>query len=781
MLAVAAGVALGGLHREALRRVLLGTVDPRPLALFRIAFGLCLLGLVAETAPLATYLFSDEGLLPSAAVPEVFDGPERYADGPPDAWAWLQYVMGGRWSLLAFRDDPTFVHAHVAALAVACVGLTIGCWTRTCAVLVWLLLASLLRRGNAHWGGEQVFTGFAFVLMFARSGAAYSVDAWRRARALARDQRLDLREGPGDGGGAPPSPDHPRGLAAIYRRAPAWPQALLLVQLGIAYAANGWIKSGATWASGDTLRLALHLDRHTRIDWHALAVALGPWPFRLATWGVMWWERLFPLMLVGLWLRAVARSGAPSLSEPARMASRGCWLVIVGALATWAAVPGALAEQPGPLAAARSSMLGVSAAVVTVMFVLGTARLRSPRLRWLRWLVDPRPWLGFGLLFHAISMVFFELGAFVGATVSAYVLCGIGPTCVRWVQRLARALGRLGVPVPAHLRREQPAPAEDPELPHLHRDAAMLPRWAWWAAGAIVLAGGVLGLRAALHGLAWWHGGWFVAAAGLVVVGWRVARRARGALSNEAMPWAYGPAGRLAAGSLLVYHALALGVSQTPKWPSVPWRGAARELVSPWMDLSFTKQLWSMFAPNGPVRNHTVRTLIVDQAGVSHDLRTELEHPENLPRPHLLHDRWRKVDAGLSGSRSKLASWHARWLCRRWALDHGGEPPAEVVLERVSAPFPPMRPLDAQAWFWEHAEVAPLVEVRCGEEPFAQLDPELRERHGLPPAPPGSLVTPDPMPLRHDPLAPLWWSGGLMLVGVLAAWAREDRIRASRG
>src|SRR5262245_52489178 len=115
VLAVAAGLGLCGLHREALRRVLLGTVDPRPLALFRIAFGLCLLALVVGIAPLSTYLFSDEGLLPSAAAPRLFDGPERYADGPPGAWAFLQYAMGGRWSLLHFRDDPAFAHAHVAA------------------------------------------------------------------------------------------------------------------------------------------------------------------------------------------------------------------------------------------------------------------------------------------------------------------------------------------------------------------------------------------------------------------------------------------------------------------------------------------------------------------------------------------------------------------------------------------------------------------------------------------------------------------------------------------
>jgi hypothetical protein len=769
MIAVAAVMGLASLHREALRRVLLGTVDPRPLALFRIGFGLCLLALVLEIAPLSTYLFSDEGLLPSAAVPQVYGGPAQPGDGD----GLLPYLSGGRWSLLHFRDDPAFVHAHVAMLALACVGLVIGWYTRPCAVLAWLLLASLLRRGDAHWGGEQTFTGLLFVLMFARSGAAYSVDAWRRARALARRGQLDLRNGLDEGGGAPPGPGHPQGLAAIYPRVPAWPQALLVAQLALAYTVNGWTKSGPTWVSGDTLRLALHLDKYARMDWHGLAVALGPWPFRLATWGVLWWERLFPLLLVGLWLRAVARSGAPALLGPARMASRTCWLALAGALAGWAFVPGALAEDPA-VASTRAWALGVGAMTLVLLVALGPWLRRSARLRWL---LAPRLWLGFGLVFHVVSVVLFELGAFVSATVSAYVLCGIGPTCVGWVQRAMRGLARAGVPMPAHLRRKTPVRAEDPSLPHLHRDAAALPGWAWWSAGALVLAGGVLALLPGTRSLAWWHGSWLVTAAGLVAVGWRTARRTSVVEPSLAAPWAHGPAGRLAAGGLLAYHLVALSVWQLPRWPSVPWRDDARALVEPWMELSFTRQLWSMFAPNGPRRNQTVRTTIVDAAGAVHDLHTELERPENLRRPYLLHDRWRKIDEAVGGYRAWLAPWHARYLCRRWALEHDGEPPVEVALERVVAAFPPMRPLDAETYFWEHAEVVPIVRVRCEVEPFAQLDPEVRRRYGLPPAAAEPLVDAPrtPPPRRPDPPAPLWPLSALVLAGAIAVWTRADR------
>ena len=66
--------------------------------------------------------------------------------------------------------------------------------------------------------------------------------------------------------------------------------------------------------------------------------------------------------------------------------------------------------------------------------------------------------------------------------------------------------------------------------------------------------------------------------------------------------------------------------------------------------------------------------------------------------------------------------WHARWWCRRWALEHG-EPPAEVVLEQLIAPIEPLAPTRVD--FWARARVEPLARIRCDSEPFAQLVDEL--------------------------------------------------------
>ena len=103
-LATLAAIGLVAVHREALRRVLLRAGDPRPLALFRICFGLCVLLNLVEVWPHAVYLFSDEGLIPHAAVAQVHgmqamlgvgDG-VRSPDGFVDAAGAAHYLASGR-------------------------------------------------------------------------------------------------------------------------------------------------------------------------------------------------------------------------------------------------------------------------------------------------------------------------------------------------------------------------------------------------------------------------------------------------------------------------------------------------------------------------------------------------------------------------------------------------------------------------------------------------------------------------------------------------------------
>jgi hypothetical protein len=786
-MAAVAVVGLALLHREGLRRALLRAVDPRPLAAVRVLFGLCLLLGSLEVMPLHEYVFSDEGLTPSAAVPQVHgraalagygDGVRQPA-GFDGAWSVIRYVTSGRWSLLHFWDSPGFVRGYFLLFVLACGAMIAGWRTRAATAATWLLLVGMLRRGDAHWGGEQVYCGFLVLLVFARAGEAWSVDNWLRCRRLRRRGLLSEAGGPGDGAGAAPGPGRPQGLAAIYRRVPAWPQLLIAAQLAICYVANGWAKSGEMWESGEAMVYVLHLDRHVRADFHGVVLALGAWPLKLATLAVLWWERLFPLVLIGLWLRAAAEVGAPRCERP-RLA-RACWTLLAAALVIGAALPGASIKGEGDAAgASRAAVFGAGALAILIALVMAgrTVRVRGVTIDrgWFaRWPLGVGLWLGFGALFHLLNFLTLNVGMFAVATLAVYPVCGLQAATVRAGQRIFRGLGRLGLPVPEHMRRDTAVAAEDPTLPQLWRDDARLPGSALAAACGLVAAGGVVAV--AREEVAWWHASWLVSAAGLIIWGRRVARGAGGA-ADVREPWAYGPALRLGAGGFAVYHLVGLLVWQLPPWPALPHRDAARGLVEPWFDVAFTRQAWAMFSPNVARANLALRTIVVDAAGTEHDLRTELEHPENLVRPYLLHDRWRKIDEGVLGGRGGMARWHARWVCRRWALEHDGEAAREVRLMTVRARIEPWDEADPAERFWQTAKVTTTVSVECAHEPFAQLDDEVRARHGLAPAPAGSLEYEWPAkPPRHDPWTPLWWAlaGGLGLA--VAAGVREDRRR----
>jgi len=104
----------------------------------------------------------------------------------------------------------------------------------------------------------------------------------------------------------------------------------------------------------------------------------------------------------------------------------------------------------------------------------------------------------------------------------------------------------------------------------------------------------------------------------------------------------------------------------------------------------------------------------------------------------------------------------------------------------VRAPIDPEDSRDALTIFWSGSRVEPIENIDCATAPFAQPDPELRARHGLPPAPPDSLhyTWPKGQPgtwaerrTKQGPLAPLWPLLALLLTGALAMWAREDHRR----
>lgn len=249
-----------------MRRRLSELEDPRTIGLFRILLGVLLVADVASLWPHTAYLYGDAGVMPAR---------EACSTGLRPASAMC--ILGG-----ADGANAVLVVFTVSSLAFA-VGLGTQVTKWTTAYLFW----SVVQRNNLPLAGEQVFGNFLFLLCLSSCHAAYSVDNWRRCRRLSARGRLD------DG-----DPLH-----ATYRPVPAWPRWLMIGQLCLTYGVNGWAKTGPTWIEGTSLYYLLANDRWFRVPPWWLLATFGTNLLRLATWVALWFERLFPLVAVGLLFR----------------------------------------------------------------------------------------------------------------------------------------------------------------------------------------------------------------------------------------------------------------------------------------------------------------------------------------------------------------------------------------------------------------------------------------------------------------------------------------------
>lgn len=249
---------VSGVQRLAVRRLLDGVEDPRTLGLFRIGLGLLLIADVWALWPHAAYLYGDASVWPAA---EVCTGLRR---------ASLLCVLPG-----------TAASWVVVGLFTLCAGaFTLGAFTRVTKWLTAYLFLSVVLRNGLPLAGEQVFGSFLFLLCLSRCDAAFSIDNVRRRR---RD------DGP------------------VHRMVPAWPRHLMILQLCIAYGVAGWAKTGATWEDGTSFYYVLSNDRWFRFPPWWLLSTFGTNLLRAATFVAWWFERLFPLVGLGLLFGARSR------------------------------------------------------------------------------------------------------------------------------------------------------------------------------------------------------------------------------------------------------------------------------------------------------------------------------------------------------------------------------------------------------------------------------------------------------------------------------------------
>jgi uncharacterized membrane protein YphA (DoxX/SURF4 family) len=425
---------------ELWRRLWFDRVDPRPAALMRIAFGLVVamtfVDLLMPHPPLeysmARFLFTDEGLWLTDLARKSYGEDLRTLWDPDHGFehGWEVFsALWGSFTILHIRSDPSMVFTIYGCLLVAVAMMIVGFRTRVATLVVFVAAEMLYRYSPVFYtGGDTVIRVFLFLGVLTRWGEAYSVDSWRR-------RKREILAG--------------AGYVPALRRIPAWPLRLMMLQLACIYCATGFLKSGPTWTEGTALYYALNLDHFYR--WpqsHPVTVAqyLGVLP--LATWGVRWWEILFPIAVVGAAVRAYERDRSAGLWPEAAAWRRGLG---VGAFAVaWCAfayVLGVTAyhhlgeESMIPLER-RVSVITALVAVLPIVVVATYRVLRSsaPRAHRivLHWVLGRRLWLGLGFAMHVGIDLGMNVGTFAEVMMSVYLAWLTGPEIERAWRFVAR-------------------------------------------------------------------------------------------------------------------------------------------------------------------------------------------------------------------------------------------------------------------------------------------------------------------------------------------------------
>lgn len=332
---------------ELVRRGLFGTEDPRTFAVLRIGLGAFTIQNLLNLWPYRRMLWSDEGLFAlheargragTALAGWVPD------EGFLDVAAVVRFHLTSA-STLLFHGSPRFVDAYLLVL-LGCLALyVVGLRTRVMGVVCWVLLVALYERNALyHEGTDTVFRALWFILLFARTDAAWSVDAWLRRRCLAlggsarfasvavdrasnvvlvaaavvvQGALLGLQTAPWVIGGtllglalvlgwgileARVAPD---AAGSLPSHVPSFPRLLVMMQVAGIYLQTGMVKDGDVWRRGDALYYLVNADHFYRFEGFSqqLAAAFGTNLFRVMTWVTLAWECWFPLVLVGAWLR----------------------------------------------------------------------------------------------------------------------------------------------------------------------------------------------------------------------------------------------------------------------------------------------------------------------------------------------------------------------------------------------------------------------------------------------------------------------------------------------
>ncbi len=220
-------------------------------------------------------------------------------------WVWLPPAHGGLVPLNSGPLDwfggatPMLVGGVIGATLLSSLALGLGLFTPGAVLLTtagWWVLMGL----GPNAGGSYDFLGanILFLLIFAGSGRAWSVDAWWRRRQGAT--ALDV---------------------------PAWPRWLMVWQLVVMYDTTAWQKLSSSWVIGGPADALWYILQQP--TWHHFEMAwLAPiFPFtQLMTTSTWLWEHASPIIVVAAWFRATRGRGGWLRAQSNRVDPRRFYL-----------------------------------------------------------------------------------------------------------------------------------------------------------------------------------------------------------------------------------------------------------------------------------------------------------------------------------------------------------------------------------------------------------------------------------------------------------------------
>lgn len=754
---------------DTVRKLWMRIEDPRSMGLFRICFAMVVIFNVNGLWEDLELYLSDEGLFLQESARNVmargqFRGYGPGEDGGPysfyDFNALLTFLKGPRFSILFFWDSPTAVWTVFWAFQIFTILFMVGFKSRWTGWISFILFTSILHRNISFWtGADGTIFVYYFLIMLSRSGHAYSVDNWLRCRKLRKKGLLSEKNGPGDGAGLPPSPEHPQGLEAIYRLIPGWPRLLMILQLCVIYAWTGMAKTGSVWAAGDALYYSMNLDHFYRVPTQLLSYFLVGNLFRASTWLVHFWEVSFPILFVSLVLRWKIREEIPLLLGWRKWTSRlSLWAVWIGAtLITIVALPVHYSPEPGYLSMLHAQIaVAAGALAIALIFQYLWPRLRDRpfqiRIRNLHfsiglegvftWIFGRRLILYLGLTFHAVILFLMNIGMFAPIMIAAYIICLNGTEVAMLGRDIGHRLGRWGIPgfrsIPTG---ESIVPGQLRTLPSLHRAQIVVPNGTWILLSLSLLSS--ILLRS--FDLPYWSSPCLMAILFTLIQGTvngvKASKQNNVDTNTGRDAVAYGPFGRSFIGLFIAFHLLAWGIWCIPAKDSTKkFRKSARKSVALYMNVSQFRQSWNMFAPNPTRSNAFLYTTVTDMEGQQWDVHTNVHSPDTKVMPWFNYRRSGKFTRRMMG-KGNWKKYYSRYWCRAWALDHNGEMPKEVKLEKHWYRIPPRKKLQKMGpyhpvdYIKKAGKIKEVHVEKCKRHWSSQLPNEIRERYDLPEIP----------------------------------------------